>query len=111
MTDLGLISLNMAATKPNNLIENDFSNQNRSKTSLYLFVNRNIMYFTKKVPTVKGRWANLMCSQRNNPYCDLLRNAYLWRVTYNNMEYGIVYLITNLLFLMAQDMGYEVWNI
>lgn len=68
MTDLGLISLNMAATKPNNLIENDFSNQNRSKTSLYLFVNRNIMYFTKKVPTVKGRWANQMCSQRNNPY-------------------------------------------
>ena len=32
------ISLNMAATKLNNLIDNDFSNQNRSKISLYLFV-------------------------------------------------------------------------
>ena len=29
-------------------------------------------YMGKNVPTVKGRWANLMCSQRNNPYCDLL---------------------------------------
>ena len=27
-----------------------------------------------KKPTVKGRWANLMFSQRNNPYCDLLKN-------------------------------------
>ena len=27
----------------------------------------------KKYPTVKGRWEkDLMCSQRNNPYCDLL---------------------------------------
>ena len=43
-------------------------------------------YMGKNVPTVKGRWANLMCSQRNNPYCDLLRNSYLCRVTYNNME-------------------------
>jgi len=25
------------------------------------------------MPTVKGRWANLMFSQRNNPYCDLLK--------------------------------------
>ena len=29
-------------------------------------------YMGKIMPTVKGRWANLMCSQRNNPYCDLL---------------------------------------
>lgn len=26
------------------------------------------------MPTVKGRWANLMFSQRKNPYCDLLKN-------------------------------------
>ncbi|KIP63864.1 hypothetical protein ST43_00520 [Prevotella pectinovora] len=28
--------------------------------------------FELKMPTVEGRWANLMFSQRNNPYCDLL---------------------------------------
>ena len=25
------------------------------------------------MPTVIGRWADLMFSQRNNPYCDLLK--------------------------------------
>ena len=25
------------------------------------------------MPTVEGRWADLMFSQRNNPYCDLLK--------------------------------------
>ena len=28
----------------------------------------------QKKSTVKGRWTNLMFSQRNNPYCDLLKN-------------------------------------
>ena len=34
---------------------------------------------TKK-STVKGRWTNLMFSQRNNPYCDLLENSFFsWK--------------------------------
>ena len=34
--------------------------------------------FYIKMPTVEGRWANLMFSQRNNPYCDLLKNV--WQI-------------------------------
>ena len=32
-----------------------------------------VLWLIKEKPTVKGRWANLMFSQRNNPYCDLLK--------------------------------------
>ena len=28
---------------------------------------------SKEKSTVKGRWTNLMFTQRNNPYCDLLK--------------------------------------
>ena len=31
------------------------------------------------MPTVEGRWANLMFSQRNNPYCELLSILVLQR--------------------------------
>ena len=31
---------------------------------------------SKEMSTVKGRWTNLMFTQRNNPYCDLLKNGH-----------------------------------
>ena len=31
---------------------------------------------SKEMSTVKGRWTNLMFTQRNNPYCDLLKISY-----------------------------------
>ena len=39
------------------------------------------------MPTVIGRWANLLFSQRNNPYCDLLRiygkyTTFLYMISY-----------------------------
>ena len=32
---------------------------------------------SKEMSTAKGRWANLMFTQRNNPYCDLLKKRSL----------------------------------